>query len=278
MAVNKIQKFRTIEEVMTFLNGGVVGGVVNKSPGPPSNNAPGVGGLVGATLTFTSPSQVTVTFAVSSGSNPDPYTLLLSDIKAQIQAADPALLVTQNQDGRIVITEVTPTDGVAIAASSGGGYATVVGTVDLRTLHYGAGGSLDGKTLKVTHNGGATLTTTFAAPANQGAVVSQINANTVAGGITASINGSNQLVLQSSDVGAGASITVAVSTAPVILGISQGTTTGASANTANSLLGFDTANPTVGKVYSPAVVSSTPPCWTWTYSGNDNMHACYTWE
>lgn len=47
--------------------------------------------------------------------------------------------------------------------------------------------------------------------------------------------------------------------------------------TATALVGFDGAHDTVGKVYAPPP-SATPPCWTWAYSGNDNMHAIFTLE
>ena len=396
MAVNKIQKFRTIEEVMTFLNGGIVGGKVSQAQGAPSNNAPGLNGLIGTSMTFILPTAVTVTFV--PGTNSDPYTLLLKDIKAQIEAVIPAVVVNANQDGRLVIVEAAPSLGVAVAAASAGGYATVVGTTDLRNFNYGPGGTLDGLTLTLGRDGGGDLVVVFSAPVNPAAVVSQINSITQANGITASLNGNYQLVLQSSDAGLTATIEVrraggyaqivgtadlglleygtggtldtysliiadaggvgddvttlfsapgnpgevvsqintaisATSTALVAslnasnhltltstvrgvavkvkieaasdaqaltalglssgasatgaatastgmsaLGLSSGTTTGSSANSANALLGFDTARATVGKVYSPAAISPNPPCWTWAYSGNDNMHACYTWE
>lgn len=53
-----------------------------------------------------------------------------------------------------------------------------------------------------------------------------------------------------------------------------------SAGTANSILGFDSANATVGKVYaapgsaSPAVA----PAWVWAYSINENSHTVFTLE
>jgi hypothetical protein len=169
MAINKLRKFRTIDEVQTFLNGGVWSGSrVAQVQGPPSNQAPGITGLVGKTLIFDAPGPAgTVTFVASSGSNPDPSTLLLSDIKAQIQAAIPTLSVTMF-DGYLVVQEATPAFGV---------------TVD-RT------------------------------------------------------------------------------------------------GTANTLLGYGTANNTVGKFYKPAAAATPPvaPYWVWAYSGNDNMHNIYTFE
>jgi hypothetical protein len=48
--------------------------------------------------------------------------------------------------------------------------------------------------------------------------------------------------------------------------------------TANALLGLDDDADSVGVIYTPAAVSNSPPCWTWAYSGNDNMHDLFTWE
>ncbi len=292
MAINKLRKFRTIDEVQNFLNGGIQGSALKSAQGggTPANIGAGVNNLVGTTLTFSSPTAASVTFvradgaggsAAPPGTNPDPYTLLFKDIKAQIEANIAGTLVNMF-DGALVIREATPSAGVALKAGSSGGYALVVGTVDLRTLTYGSGGSVDGLVLVLKHNGGADLTVTFAAPGNQGAIVTQVNAVTVAGGITASINGFNQLVLMSNDQGASASIEVKSGTGGLlgILGLPAAltTVTGAAVNTANILLGFDQLNDTVGKLYTPAEVTPTPPCWTWAYSGNDNMHNIYTWE
>jgi hypothetical protein len=178
MALNRLRKFRRIDDVQVFLNGGVVGGPVNRSGVAGGGGTPmplGLVGLVGATLILSSPGSVTVTFvrsdgvggsATPPGTNPDPFTLLFKDIKAQIEAAGPALLVTLDADQQIVISEAVPASGVTVS-----------------------------------HTG-----------------------------------------------------------------------------TANGILGFDSNIDTVGKVYSPAVVSNSPPCWTWAYSGNDNMHNIYTWE
>ena len=170
---NKIYKFRCIGDAIAFLNGAITGGKAQDT------QTPMLGGkglaLVGKTLIFTSPSAQTVTFVRSDGSggsahspgtNPDPFALLFKDIKAQIEAALATVLVTQDSEGRLVITEVTPSSGVAVT---------------------GAG-------------------------------------------------------------------------------------------TANVLLGFDSASGATGKIYSPAAVSNAPPCWTWAYSGNDNMHNVYVWE
>jgi hypothetical protein len=178
MSANKLYKFRRIEDALNFLNGGVVGGSINKGTSGgsvPAGNMVGIAGLVGTTLIFTSPSAVTVTFvksnigsgtAVPPGTNPDPYTLFYKDIVAQVEAAIPAVKVLLTPEQNLLFIEATPASGVTISA----------------------------------------------------------------------------------------------------------------AGTANSLLGLDDNNAMVGKIYKPAVVSATAPCWTWAYSGNDNMHNVYTWE
>jgi hypothetical protein len=181
MPANRVRKFLRLDDLQFFLNGGIVGGTFNKSQGGGSPAPLGIGlnGLVGKTVVFTSPSAVTVTFGLSSGTyggvpgsnvppgtNPDPNTLIFQDIKAQIQAAIPAVLVAADADGHLVFVEVTPASGVALS--------------------------------------------------NTG--------------------------------------------------------------TANGILGFSSTGADVGKFYSPAAVSVTPPCWVWAYSGNDNQHTIFTWE
>jgi hypothetical protein len=118
MAINRLRKFRTIDEVQNFLNGGIQSGsTVMQVQGPPSNKGPGITGLVGLTLIFVGPGPTgTVTFTASSGSNPDPNTLLFSDIKAQIQAAIATLKVTMF-DGYLCVQEVTPANGVSVSSA-----------------------------------------------------------------------------------------------------------------------------------------------------------------
>ena len=72
MAANRLRKFKTIEDTVNFLNGCIVGGSVNRAQGAPSNSAPGISGLVGKTLVFTSPVSVTVTFVESNNAGPTP--------------------------------------------------------------------------------------------------------------------------------------------------------------------------------------------------------------
>lgn len=105
MPSNRIYKFSDINEAQAFLNGGIFGRDVSK----------GVVGLVGLTLTFTSPSfAVTFTAATPTPTDRDPYTLLLKDIKAQVEAANNSILVT-SIGGKLVFIEKTPTSGTALS-------------------------------------------------------------------------------------------------------------------------------------------------------------------
>lgn len=141
MAQTKIYKFSDIVEAQHFLNGGVLGARVvpinGSSPagnaGSPNNLGLGIAGLVGKTLKFAAPSAVTVTFTASvATNNPDPTTLVLSDLKAQIEAAIATVKVF-SIGGRIALIEVTPTGGIAIdktgTASALLGFDTAVNTV-----------------------------------------------------------------------------------------------------------------------------------------------------
>ncbi len=104
----------------------------------------------------------------------------------------------------------------------------VTGTIDLNTLAYGPGGDLDTLVLSLKHDGGSSLDTTFAAPVNRGDVIGQINAVTVAGGITASINNVNELVLTGTGLGSGHNIQVIGDAGTLtVLGLTAATTTGA---------------------------------------------------
>ena len=106
MASFVTRKFREVEEVDLFLNGGLIGGteIVGGADG-----LYGVNGLVGKTLIFIKPSAATVTFVAGA----DPYRLTYKEIKAQIEAAIAAVSVRQYMK-KLVVVEATPTNGVTI--------------------------------------------------------------------------------------------------------------------------------------------------------------------
>lgn len=216
-----IKKFRDLFEANTFLQGGIIGGqCVN------------VGNLDGKTITFKSPAAATVTFSSPGGS------LSFAEIKAQIESAVAGLQVNQF-GGRIVLVESTPSSGVEILASSAGGHATMIGTVDLNTLDYGPGGTVDGKTIRFEINTVAQVATTFVAPTNRQAVLDQINANLV--GATASINKDNFLVVATDDIGSTKKVKVLSGDATTDLGlVVLDSVLGAATNQANAALGLST--------------------------------------
>lgn len=111
MASFVTRKFREIEELDLFLNGGLVAGadVIN---GVGGNY--GVYGLVGKTLKFTQPSAVTVTFVVSPDPNStDPERLTFKDIKSQVELAIADVSVQQCMR-KLVLVEVVPANGITI--------------------------------------------------------------------------------------------------------------------------------------------------------------------
>lgn len=127
MSSNRIRQFSEIFEVETFLNGGIILGQVQGAVAGQALLKTGLYGLVGATLIFTSPSAVTVTFVASSGTggsadpakdvsirNPDPSVLTFDDLKLQIEAAIATVRVLSFK-GSLVLREVTPTSGVTIS-------------------------------------------------------------------------------------------------------------------------------------------------------------------
>src|ERR1019366_5899204 len=124
MAKNAVYKFPTIDVLTAFLNGAVFGnnGRIGANAGggfAHTPNTPGFPGLVGTTLTLIGPGPTgTVTFvaanigtgsSVAPGTNPDPYNLLLKDVKAQIEAAFSGVTVSMAA-GYIQIIETTPTN------------------------------------------------------------------------------------------------------------------------------------------------------------------------
>lgn len=117
MPSTRVHKFTNLQQVQTFLNGGVISARIPQEYGGLS----GLYGLVGKTLSFLSPGPSgTVTFALSSGSNPDPSVLLFSDIKQQVEGAVTGLRVGSHE-GCLVFIEQDPSAGVVI---SGPGDAT----------------------------------------------------------------------------------------------------------------------------------------------------------
>jgi hypothetical protein len=133
MAKNAVYKFPTIDVLTAFLNGAVFGnnGRIGANAGggfAHTPNTPGFPGLVGKTLTLVAPGPAgTVTFvaanvgsgsSVAPGTNPDPYNLLLKDVKAQIEAAIAGVVVSMSA-GYIQIIETTPTNGVTVQGGAG---------------------------------------------------------------------------------------------------------------------------------------------------------------
>lgn len=105
------RKFREVEEVDLFLNGGLIGGadVIQGLGG-----LYGINGLIGLTLKFKQPSAATVTFVLSTDPNStNPARLTYKDIKAQVQAVIAAVSV-QQFNRYLVLVETTPASGVTI--------------------------------------------------------------------------------------------------------------------------------------------------------------------
>jgi len=112
---------------------------------------------------------------------------------------------------------------VPLTTSADATRASSLGTVDLTTLTYGGGGTLNGKTFIVTING-ALYTTTFGSPANPAAVVSEINA--VVGNSLASLSGNFLLLtVQDNTLGPNSTLTVGSGTANADLGFTTSAVT-----------------------------------------------------
>lgn len=137
MAIARVRKFTEIIEVETFLNGGLIFGDLEKSSvgAGASQLAAGIDGLVGKTLKFTSPSAVTVTFTASAHANPS--VLLAKDIIAQIEAAIATVKVT-TFGRRLVLVEVTPSSGVAVAGDGTANALLGIGVAALAGKVYAA--------------------------------------------------------------------------------------------------------------------------------------------
>jgi hypothetical protein len=107
--------------------------------------------------------------------------------------------------------------------------AVLTGSVDLTGLTYGSGGDLDTLLLHFQINGGAVLTVTFAAPANVGAALSQINAVISPLATATQVTGSNFLRITTVALGPDATIQVNAGTANTVIGLTTTTVTGATA-------------------------------------------------
>jgi len=104
VAIN-VYKFRDIVEMELFLRGGIIGAPVGK----------GIEGLVGQTLTFTTPVG-SHTFVTASRPND---VLYLTDIKSQLEAALGAgNIQVMNVGGQIAFVHPTSASAIAIAATS----------------------------------------------------------------------------------------------------------------------------------------------------------------
>jgi glucose/arabinose dehydrogenase len=132
--------------------------------------------------------------------------------------------------------------------------ATAVGTVDLTTLTYGTGGSLNGTSFVVSDLFGP-FTVTFATPASPSDVVSQINAGLVRAGLLASLSLRNHLVVTALSLTQ--PFTIVGGNALPILGLAVGTVHGSVAN------GMDGGSPmdatTDGAVKDSTVPRDTAP-------------------
>lgn len=104
----KAYKFIDLAQLNHWLQGGVIGGVLHTT-----EEGSGFYGLVGATLTFATPSD-SVTFLAGSSSN---GFLTFAEVKEQIETAVSGVLVTLiNQ--RIAVIESIPANGISIGSAS----------------------------------------------------------------------------------------------------------------------------------------------------------------
>lgn len=99
----RMNKFRDIVEAEIFLRGGLIGTDVSK----------GVVGLVGKTISFTSPVG-DVTFVTANREND---MLLLTDIKSQIEAVLTSGMRVLSVGGRIAFVHPSGTTAIALAAT-----------------------------------------------------------------------------------------------------------------------------------------------------------------
>lgn len=93
MAINKVYRFKDLNEATFFLNGALIGGAIG---------SPGIANLVGKKLKFTTPAAAEHTFVAGALSG---Y-LTIKEIKTQLEAAVAGLAVRSFQ-GRIVLQSAT---------------------------------------------------------------------------------------------------------------------------------------------------------------------------
>lgn len=134
---------------------------------------------------------------------------------------------------------------------SGHSSAVQVGNVDLDALGpgvFGGGGTLHGTTVQFSIDGGATITTTFAAPADVAAILSQLNTTL---GVTATASKqatTNFLLVTAASDGELSTVEIVGGTALVILGLTASTQYGeGSTASLMSAFGFDTNDVAFGE-------------------------------
>ena len=128
----RVYKFTNIGDLEWFLRGGVAGGQLKMVP----DTGPGLHGLIGETLTFTTPAG-SVTF---TGTDPGGF-LTFGQIKSQIEAAVAGITVSM-VDNRIRIVETTPTNGIDIGSAGAEPARAILG------FDGAAGGHSVGKVIK----------------------------------------------------------------------------------------------------------------------------------
>lgn len=121
MAQTKIYKFRDMEDVTFFLNGGLLSAknIQGSQVNTRSGLIPGISGLVGKKLNFLQPAVLEVTF--TAGGNPDdPQTLTFQEVKQQIETAFASALLVRALNGSIALIENAPNLGVHLTTASTG--------------------------------------------------------------------------------------------------------------------------------------------------------------
>lgn len=211
----------------------------------PGTGSPPVYALPVGVLEFTIDNHpsVVVSFPTAGGYKP-------SDI---VQIVQKALVAAGETDGQADIIGHTPLTGTSwrlrtLSAGdssilqldpNGTSAGHVTGLVDLTTLIYGGGGTVDGLTLQIVLDGsGITLTVTFVAPANDAALLAQINAVLLAGGVATETVVGNFLDIASNTIGANSAVKIVGGTALAGLGLTLNQTGVGHGSTAGILSAF----------------------------------------